>query len=273
MRRLLSVLTVALLLASAAVAQDMEEMKPVSYLAEFEIHPAKTQAFIDLVKKYDKPVLDRLMTEGAVLAWGLDTTVIHREGGSNFLFWFVTADYAGMDTTFAELEKLEASIPPEDMAKFMDSVDLKKHHDHILRAIHLNVSPTPPTGRVYTNYSSVRVKPGQGSAYLELYKKYTAPVLDGLVADGTIYGYGLDREDFHTEAPQWRFIWIVVPNLAAFDKVDAAFETAREALSRAERSIMENQFREKTEPGEHRDYFFRSVLTPGGEAEMEGESQ
>jgi hypothetical protein len=36
---------------------------------------------------------------------------------------------------------------------------------------------------------------------------------------------------------------------------------------------MENQFREKTEPGEHRDYFFRSVLTPGGEAEMEGEGQ
>jgi hypothetical protein len=239
MRRLVFVLFMTLLLATASAAQEMEEVKPVSYLGEFQVHPAKAGTFVEMVKKYDKPVLDRLMTEGAVLAWGLDTTVIHRDDGANFLFWFVTADYAGMDTVFAELEKMEES----------------------------------PEGRVYTNYASVKVKPGQGDDYLALYKKYTASVLDPLVADGTIYGYGLDREDFHTEEPQWRFIWIVVPNLAAFDKVDAAFEAAREGLSRAERSIMENQFREKAEPGAHRDYFFRSVLMPGGEAEMEDESQ
>jgi hypothetical protein len=273
MRRLLSVLTVALLLASAAVAQEMEEMKPVSYMAEFQVHPAKADTFVGMVKKHHKPLLDRLMSEGVVLVWGLDAAMIHRDDGANFLVWFVTADYAGMDTVFAGLEKMEAEMPKEDQGKIMETINIAKHHDHMLRAIHGNVSSTRPTGRLYTNYSTVRVKPGQGRAYLELYKKYTAPVLDGLVADGTIYGYGLDREDFHTEAPQWRFIWIVVPNLAAFDKVDAAFEAAREELSRAERSIMENQFREKTEPGEHRDYFFRSVLMPGGEAEMEGESQ
>jgi hypothetical protein len=270
---LVFVLFMTLLLATASAAQEMEEVKPVSYLGEFQVHPAKAGTFVEMVKKYDKPVLDRLMTEGAVLAWGLDTTVIHRDDGANFLFWFVTADYAGMDTVFAELEKMEESISEEDQAKFMETINIAKHHDHILRAVHLNVSPTPPEGRVYTNYASVKVKPGQGDDYLALYKKYTASVLDPLVADGTIYGYGLDREDFHTEEPQWRFIWIVVPNLAAFDKVDAAFEAAREGLSRAERSIMENQFREKAEPGAHRDYFFRSVLMPGGEAEMEDESQ
>jgi hypothetical protein len=215
MRRLLSVLTVALLLASAAVAQEMEEMKPVSYLAEFQVHPAKADTFVGMVKKHHKPVLDRLMTEGVVLAWGLDTAMIHRDDAANFLVWFVTADYAGMDTVFEGLEKMEAEMPKEDQAKFLETINIAKHHDHILRAIHLNVSSTPPTGRVYTNYSTLRVKPGQGRAYLELYKKYTASVLDGLVADGSIYGYGLDREDFHTEAPQLRFIWIVVPNLAA----------------------------------------------------------
>jgi len=259
MRRLLFVLTVALLMTAAAAAQEMQEMKPVSYLAEFQIHPAKAQAFIGLVKKHDKPVLDRLMTEGAVLAWGLDTTVIHREEGSNFLFWFVTADYAGMDTVFAELEKMEESIPAEDQAKFMDSVDFKKHHDHILKAIHVNVSPTEPEGPVYTNYSSLKVKPGKSREYTEYYKKYTVPVLDPLVADGTLIGYGLDREDFHTEEPEWRFIWIATPNLAAFDKTDAAFAAARETMSRADISIMENTYRELTEAGVHRDYFFRSI--------------
>lgn len=264
MRRTFVAFVVVLLLALPLVAQEEAKMEPVSYLAEFQVKPEKAAEFIGMVKKYDKPALDGLMAEGAVLAWGLDTVVIHRENEGNFLWWFVTPDYAGMDKVFAALEKVEATISPEDMAAMLETVDLSKHHDHILRSLHVSVSDTPPSAPPYTNYASVKVLPGHGDDYLKAFQKYDAPVLDALVADGTIYGYGVDREDFHTEEPQWRFIWIVVPNMAAWDKVDAAFAADREKMTPAQRSIMEHSFRDITEAGAHRDYFFRTVVMPGG---------
>jgi hypothetical protein len=265
MRRTLVALAVVLLLVLPLAAQEeAQKMEPISFLVEFQVKPDKTADVVNMVKKYDKPVLDGLMAEGAVLAWGLDTTVIYREDGNNFLWWFVTPDYAGMDKVFAAMDKVEASITPEDMATMLEAVNLSKRHDHIMRSIHVNVSDTPPAAPPYTNYASVKVMPGHGSDYLKVFQKYDAPVLDALVADGTIYGYGVDREDFHTEAPQWRFVWIVVPNMAAWDKVDAAFAADREKMSPAERSIMEHSFRDITEAGNHRDYFFRTVVMPGG---------
>lgn len=265
MRRIAIAFAVACLLVLSAAAQEKTEIKPVTYLAEFQVNPAKAGDFVGIVKKYHGPMFDGLMKDGTVLAWGLDTAMIHRENGGNFLFWFATADYAGMDKVFAELSKLEEKMSKEDQANLMGSTDFTKHHDHILRNIQMNISEAMTPGPVYTNYSSSKLMRGKGRDYEELYKKYTVPVLDALVADGSIIGYGLEAEDFHTEEPEWRFVWVVTPNLAAFDKLDAAFEAASAKLTPAERSMRDGQFREITVDGAHRDYFFRSVLIGGAD--------
>lgn len=264
MRRSPFVLVIVLFAALSLVAQESE---PVSYLAAFQVNPGKESDFVNLVKKYDKPMLDGLMAEGSVLAWGLDAVMIHREGGITHLFWFVTPDYAGLDKVFAGFEKMEESIPEEEQARFRETVNFAKHHDHILRSLIVNVSEAPPTAPPYTNYASVKVKPGKGREWRKLFEKYSKPVLDKLVADGDIYGYGVDVEDFHTEAPQWRWIWVVTTNMAAFDKIDAAFEADRQGRSEEERQTIRHRFRSVTEAGTHRDYLLRSIVMPGGEGE------
>ncbi len=255
MRKLLTTFVFLLLAALSVAAQ--EGMRPVSYLAEIRVNPGYESKVVDLIKKYDKPVFDRLVAEGTVIAWGLDAKMVHNEGGTTHMFWWVTADFAGQDKVFAALFGIE--MADADEKAFQDAVVADKHHDHILRTQIINIKEEEPAGPVYTRYSFTKVKPGKGDEWEDLWKTYTKPIYDKLVADGAIFGFGVDTEYIHTEDPGWRVIWVVTTGLGAFDKVDAAFRAAFEARSEAERDAIGTRFRSLTEPTEHRDGLWRSV--------------
>lgn len=260
MRRTLLALFSTLLLAVAATAQDTS---PFGYLAEFQVKPGKGSEFVALVKKYNKPLFERLAAEGTVLAWGLDARVVHEEGATTHMLWWVTADLSGMDKVFAGFEARE--VPEEDEEKFRQTVDLAKHHDHITRSILENVSESEPSAPLYTRWSFVKVKRGKGSEWRELVEKYSKPVLDKLVEDGTIYGYGIDVEWIHTDDPGWRAIWVLTTSLGAHDKVRAAFRAAAQERSQEEREAIGEMFRKITEGGVHRDSLWRAIPMDGGE--------
>ncbi len=255
MRRILTVSIVVLLAALSVAAQG--EMRPVSYLAEFRVKPGQESTIVDLVKKYDKPVFDRLVAEGTVVAWGLDAKMVHNEGGTTHMFWWVTADFAGQDKVFAALFGIQ--MADADEKAFQDAIVPEKHHDHILRTQLINIKEEEPAGPVYTRYSFTKVKPGKGDEWEDLWKTYTQPIYEKLMADGSIFGYGIDAEWIHTEDPGWRAVWVVTTSLAAFDKIDAGFRAAFEARSEAERDAIGTRFRSLVEPSEHRDSLWRSV--------------
>lgn len=254
MRRIAFILAAVLLVGVAAAAQDM---RPVGYLAEFQIQPAHESKFVELVKKYDKPVFDRLISEGAVLAWGLDAKMVHQHGGTTHMLWWVTPDFSGMDKVFGEFATMD--VAEEDQKTFHEIVDLNKHHDHLVRSIVVRVNESEPEGTVYTAYSFIKVKAGKSSEWQKMFDKYTKPVLDKLMDDGTLFGYGVDVEWIHSEDPGWRAIWIVSTSLAAFDKLEAAFREARQAHSEEAREAIDHWFQKITESGEHRDSLWRSV--------------
>ena len=260
MRRTVFAFVVIRLAVLSVAAQDME---PIGYIAELRVKPGQESKLIELVKKYDKPLFDRLQAEGAVLAWGLDTRVIHQEGAATHMLWWATADYSGMDKVFAGFAAM--NVPDEDEKALQAAVDPDKHHDHITRSIIINLGEEEPSGTVYTSWSFFKVKPGKSSEWKKLFEKYNKPVYDQLVADGTIFGYGIDVEDFHTDDPGWRALWVVTTSLGALDKVDAAFDKAREAMAEEGRQAIGNMFRELTDPSEHRDSLWRSIsLKDGG---------
>jgi hypothetical protein len=260
MRKTLLIAGSILLVALAATAQ---EMRPIGYLAEFQVNAGKEAEFIELVKKYDKPLFDGLVTEGAVLAWGLDARVVHEEGTATHMLWWATADFAGMDKVFAAFEAME--VPDEDEEKFRQTVDLAKHHDHITRSIIINVSEGEPSAPPYTAWSFIKVKRGKGSEWRKLFEKYTQPVLDKLMEDGILYGYGVDVEWIHTDDPGWRAIWVLTTSLSAFDKLEAAFRAASQGRSEEEREAIDRKFRKITEGGSHRDSLWRSIPLDGDE--------
>ena len=238
----------------AAVSLAAQEMRPVSYLAEFQLKPENSADWMKLVNRWDGPMLDKLMAEGAVLAWGVDRAGVANhpgrcpitgEEGTTHLIWVVTPDYAGMDKVFAGFS--QTGVTPEDGARYLEVANLPKYHSHILRSILRKVLEAPPAARPYRIYSGFKVKAGKGNEWHRLFERYSRPVLDKLAADGALYGYGVDVEYFHTEDPERRWVWVVASELAAFDKIDAALDA----------------FRHVTEAGAHRDSVFRTVVMGG----------
>jgi hypothetical protein len=84
-------------------------------------------------------------------------------------------------------------------------------------------------------------------------------VLDQMVEDGTVYGYGIDVEWVHTSDPGWRAIWVVTDSMGAWDKIGAAFRAAGQDRSEEERRAIGQMFRKVTKGGDHRDSLWRSI--------------
>ncbi|MGI0013666.1 MAG: hypothetical protein ACREBU_09530, partial [Nitrososphaera sp.] len=64
--RIVCALALALVFAAGAAAQ---EVLPAIYIADFHVQPGKEGDFLDMVNKYHMPAFDKLMADGAVLAW------------------------------------------------------------------------------------------------------------------------------------------------------------------------------------------------------------
>jgi len=116
-------------------------------------------------------------------------------------------------------------------------------------------SAGPTSG--YFNVSFVQIQTGKGERYRELWEKYAKPVYEELFNNGTILAYGLDAEWVHTDDPGYRFSWFAAPSADAVDKVNAAFDAAREKVSPEARGAIFAAFADATVPGSHRDSFER----------------
>ena len=97
------------------------------------------------------------------------------------------------------------------------------------------------------------MQPGKAQDYQELWDKYTKPVLEQLYKDGAVTAYGVDTELVHTGDPTLRFFWQVLPDADALDKVEAAFDAAREKRTPEERRAIGQSFAELTDAAAHRD--------------------
>jgi hypothetical protein len=263
------------LIPGLALAQQPE---PLTYVATFSVKPDKAGDFINLVKKYDQPMFDKLMAEGVVLAWGLDAVMLHHQGEATHDLWWTMPNYAAMDKVFAAFEEQEKKIRVEDEQRaaearklkqpipktaeqeFLETVELKDHHDFLLRSIVFNFKPVPAGTLPYLGLFRFRVERGRGQDYRKLWEKYDKPVWDKLLADGVIYGYGMDIEDFTSLEPGTRWFWVSMPDLAAGDKIEAAFNADRERRSEEERAAIGRQFREVTVAGSSHDDLYRAVI-------------
>jgi hypothetical protein len=125
-----------------------------------------------------------------------------------------------------------------------------KHWDQILTGDIYNSKPGASGG--YLTWSRWEVKAGQMKAYSDLTKKLLVPVLEKLLAEGSITSYGELTEDYHQDKLGVVFDYFTVPDTAALDKANKAFEDAfnnNPALGDAYRALTEREG--------HRDFLTR----------------
>jgi len=252
-------LAVVLISCLTAAAQDAK-MQPLTFWYEYTVNPGKDAQFMDLVKTVGAPVRDKLMAEGVVLAWGVQTPVLRIPGAATHQIWYMVADWSGVEKVDAAMRAQIMKLDEEGMkagatkkgaapgggvtARMMEIADVSKTHDYVTRDLifvtgkgDLAASTLP-----WVRYSFVKAKPGKGSELRKTWEKYNKPVLDKLVADGVVLAYGFAIEDVRTDGDFTHFVWYAVKDAGSMDKVRNAYTADREKRSQEEQDAISAAF-------------------------------
>jgi len=191
----------------------------------------------------ERPLLDKLVADGTLIGYGAYTNLVHQEGEPTHGDWLSATSEGNL------LKALEAIYAQPGLTT-TPAQGASKHWDQILTSTTYNSKPGKSAG--YLTWSRWQVKPGEMRAYNQLMNKLLVPVLEKLLADGTITSYGTDLEDYHTGPLGVIYEYWTVPDAASLDKANKAMEdtfNSNPALGDAYRALVEREG--------HRDYLTR----------------
>ena len=275
---LLASLTLVVICGAVLAQQTPPQPQPLTFYYDYTVNSGKEEEFMNLIKTVGAPVRDKLMADGVVLAWGMETPVLRRPGGTTHLIWFSVANWDGVGKVLSGMEAQLSKIAAEE-ARAMQSAhankvkskttaertrevfDMSKTRDWLTRDIVSNFGPPPAAGVMpITRYNFVKVKPGKGPDYRRTWEKYNKPVLDKLVADGVVLAFGLGAEEVKTDGEFTHFVWMATANMAGLDKIGPAFAADRAKRTEDERATITELFTSATEPDKARSLVTRSRI-------------
>jgi hypothetical protein len=276
-RLILSLFAVLLSCISSAAQQAQPQMQPLTFWYEYTVNPGKEDEFMELVKTVGQPVRDKLMADGIVMAWGVETPLLRVPGNATHVIWYAVSDYSGVDKVDsamrAQIVKLndeaaksgttkKAQKPAASVtARLGEVADMSKVHDYLTRDLVIGFSPSPAAGSLpFVRYNFAKVKPGKGSDYRKAWEKYNKPIFEKLAADGVVLAYGLSVEDIRTDGDFTHYVWYAVKDLASFDKVRAAFMADRDRRSQEEQDSLTSLFVSLQDVDASRSEVFRSLI-------------
>jgi len=256
-----------------------QQAQPVSYIGDYYVLPGREEEFLNLIKKYDEPVLNELMAQGVVLAWGVDVPILHLEGAPTHMVWWTIPDMGAFDKVLAAMEAAEKkwadeyakladdarrkrqAAPKPVMEQWLDTMDLSRHRDWLFRTLVANFTTTAPPAdaKPYGWITMLHVKPGKGTEFRQLFDRYAKPTYDRLVADGIIIGYELGIEEARSTDAFTHYVWLVLPDLAAREKVRNTLMALNESRPPEAREAIEHLFLSTVDPAATRTFIQRTI--------------
>ncbi len=268
-----------LTLVSCFTVAAQEAQQPLTFWYEYHVNPGKEDEFLNLVKTVGGPVRDKLMADGVVMAWGVETPVIRVPENATHMIWYMVADYAGVEKVENAMHEQIAKLNDEAAkgsaagkkgaaaassltSRVVEITDFAKTHDYLTRAIVSGFTNERPSAGTLpcSRYSFVKVKPGKGAEYRKAWEKYNKPILDKMIADGTILAYALVVEEVRTDGDFTHYTWIATKDLASQDKARAEFLGDRDKRSPEEREAITKLFTELTDPDANRNQLNRALI-------------
>jgi hypothetical protein len=118
--------------------------QPFIRYVTYKVHAGKSREFRETFDTYNKPILDTLVKDGVVEAWGLAIEDVKTTGDFTHLLWIVTPDLAGMDKVRAAVNADRDKRSPGERdaltAAFMAVSDLDASRSQIAQIIHLRMA-------------------------------------------------------------------------------------------------------------------------------------
>ena len=104
-----------------------------TYAASYRLKPdAPEDSVATLSKRLIVPLLEKLLADGTLHEYEVDTQAVHTEAPGTFLIVYLAAQADGLDKVNAALEEAIKSNPLGGVA-FESLVDLAAHHDELVR--------------------------------------------------------------------------------------------------------------------------------------------
>lgn len=280
MRKLIfAPLTILVLCCAAATNLQAQQPTPtpgpLTFYYDYTVVPGKEQELNTLINTVGAPVRDKLMAEGVIMAWGMETPILRYPGGTTHLIWFSVANWAGVEKVLNAMEARQAKLaadeamaargkprPPMTTAERVRATfDMSKTRDWLTRDLVAGYGSNPPAGTLpFTRYNFIKVKPGKGADYRRAWEKYNKPVYDKLVADRVVLAYGLAQEEVKTDGDFTHFVWVATASMADADKILAAFAADRARRSEKDRNEITEAFLNATEPDKARSMVTRARI-------------
>jgi hypothetical protein len=205
---------------SAAQATEVKEKPPLySYVANWQF-PRERWGDVARINAVDNTIFQAALSDGTLVGYGNDVNQVHTPDGESHDTWWSSTSIAGL---LKVLDKLRA-LPPADTPI---SLNPTKHWDLALVSHYYNWKPGPYTG-AYINVMLYQLKPdAPDDAVSTLSETVVVPILEKLLADGTILEYEVDTEAIHTDAPGMFAIVYDTPQPEGVDTARAAIRAAQ----------------------------------------------
>ncbi|HVC48203.1 MAG TPA: hypothetical protein VND90_13250 [Terracidiphilus sp.] len=170
----------------------------------------------------EKEMMDKAVADGRLVGYGSDQNMIHTPDGWTHDDWFSSMSQGGLYSVLKQLYTSSTSTTPvlESATKHWDLALMSRYYGW--------TSGSYKDGFVSVSEYKLK-KNAPEDALNSISSEVVAPLLEKMLADGTIVEYEIDTMAVHTEAPGTFMIVTVSKNAAALDKMDDAIRAAIKA--------------------------------------------
>jgi hypothetical protein len=207
------------LAASGAMAAEAKE-KPALYTYDASWCIPRAQ-FGDMEQAFAaaEKVASQALAAGTLHSYGADTRLVHTRSGDTHDFWWTGTSLAAVLNVLDQMHKSGAASNPATAAATC-------HEDIVLVGHHYNWrSGTVKDGYLHGAFYQLK-EDAPDDAIDTLSTTFVQPLMDKLVADGTLQGWEIDEEAIHTQKPGGFWLFYVSSTAEGLDKVNAALGAA-----------------------------------------------
>lgn len=247
----LCVVALSCLCSAPATAQNsqVKEKPPLyTYVSNWQIPRAH---WADMAKDRDatKSILDKAVADGAIVGYGSDENLVHRPDGYTHDDWWSSMSMGGLLKVLNQFYTSGNSDTPALLTA-------TKHEDEVLVSRYYNWH-SGSYQNANLQVAEYQLKADAPDDAVEMLSKtLVVPLMEKLLADGTILEYEIDTQAVHTDAPgSFSIVWVSA-NPEAVDKVNAALRA-----SMAAQPLGGPAFLSVIDYSKHRDELWRSMGT------------
>ena len=208
--------------ASAQTAEVKEKPRMYTYESSW-VFPRARWADVDKENAgSNQKILAPALADGTLLGYGDDAALVHTAEGATHDNWWQASSIAGLMKVLDTFHKTGGSA-----TALLGSAT--KHWDGLYVSRFYNWHAGSLQG-AYGHAGTYKLKADAPDNAVEMLSKAVfVPLLEKLLADGTIAEYEIDEEAIHTESPDHFYVYYLTATAAGLDKVNAAIRDAIKA--------------------------------------------